>query len=181
MAIIPSLLKALTRPLKNLLPRSIPGARAVSRIAGMFSSKKSGHSITDIVETIKTAAPGEIATNLNQTMRTVTRMLDTEPFIVDFPKNRLLPRQLQVSGRMKSARNYWQFYQADVFDAKGNFTERRWFSAYTNTLKAFSETEDDLLEAYTKGSYPVNFSIANLTLHHVIHRRGAPFLEIQPS
>lgn len=180
MALIPSLLKKLTRTFKGILPRSLPGLRSINRVTGMWKSLTGGSKPVDIVETLKASDVDAIAENIGQTVFTAQRMLNTEPFVVDFDKNRLLPRNLQVSGRLKSAKNYWQFYQADLFDANGNFVRRKWFSTYTDTLKAFSETEEDLIEKFKAGDSEGPLSIANLTLHHVVHQRGAPRLEVDP-
>ena len=179
MSIISSIVSAINRALTPRIPRISSGLGNILSRATQWGMKKVGFSIRDIVDTIQHSDIETIADKLHQSTFTVARLLDTEPYVLASDKTKLLPRNLLVSGTLKSASNYRYFYTADMLDKNGNLVTRKWFSMYANTQKAFSEVEQDIEDSIS-GTYDPGFYLANLSFHHVIHQRGAPFIPVNP-
>lgn len=180
MAIIPSLFAAIKSALGGVVPRlRFSTLRVLTRI-GSFGYRRRGHTVTDIVETVTSGQPESVANVLGQSVFTTTRMLDTYASVLGSDDKKLLPRNLIVSARLKTARNYQVIFTADISDSKGVFQERRFFSFYTDTQKAFSEWGPEFIERLQTQGYEVMFTFDNLEIQHLLHRRGAPWLPVPP-
>jgi len=179
MSIITSIVKAINIGLKQTAPKLVKSVTNVIERVTQFGMKQLGFSTKDILDTIVHSDIDTIADKLHQSTFTVARLIDTEQSVLATPKNKLLPRNLIVSGNLKTGQNYRYFYTGDVLDANGKLVTRKWFSIYTNTQKAFSEIEEDIQDSMSAASYEMGFTIDNLSLHHIIHQRGAGFFPIQ--
>lgn len=180
MAIISTIVSTINKAIKSVVVSVKKGVQSVIEKTTQFGMKKGGFSTRDIVDTIIHSDIDAIADKLNQTTFTVGRMLDTEGNVMAFDKTKLLPRNLIVAAKLKSGRNYRYMFQADMLDMNGNMTGRKWFSMYANTQKAFSEVEEDITEFMGGQKYDANFTLGNISFHHVLHQRGAPFTPVTP-
>ena len=138
-------------------------------------SLSKGETVRDVIQTIAHVDPEAIATKLNQTTRTTARLLETEASTVAWPLNQAIPRNLIVSGRLKPARNYRIFYQAQPEVNDAPMGARQWYSIYTNDLKTFGEYELDIVSNLSRTRSSESFSLGEITFHHVLHQRGADF------
>ena len=178
MPIIPSILSMIKRAIGPMVPRlRLPGLRAITRLVS-FRARRQGHTVSDIVQTVTSGQPESVAAVLGQSVFTTTRMLDTYASVLASDDTKLLPRNLIVSAKLKTARNYQVFFLGDVINPAGEVIQRRWFSMYTDTQKAFSEWLSDIDDMLSKQKYETGFTFGNFELQHLLHRRGAPFLPV---
>lgn len=170
--------------IKNAVKRTVKSAvRSVIKVVSDIVTRgmvRQDAAVVDIVDTLKSADPEAIAEKLHQSAFTTKQILKKESSVLAWPKSKLLPRNLIVSGKLKSGSNYRVFFQADKLDADGNFLSREWKSMYANTQKAFSEWESDIDGMLNPEKYKNLYSFGNYSFHHVLHQRGAPFLPVQP-
>jgi hypothetical protein len=174
MALIASLVAGLRDVFSKIGTAFTRGTK--STIENTFSARaaREQNLVRDIVDSISHVSPESIADKLHQTAFTTARMIQTEASTIAWPKNLLPNRNLVVSGRLKSARKYRVFYQADM-TLGGDLTgERRHFSIYTNNLKTFNEYEADIADTFNTELYGEKVGLANVSFHHILHQRGAP-------
>lgn len=162
------------------VPSLARGLGEVIKRVVQFGMSRAGYSHKDITDTIRAANVESIASQLNQTTYTTARLLATEPDVLAADKSKLLPRNLIVSGRLKSGRAYRYLFTADVFDRDGKFITRKWFSMYANTQKAFTEVEEDITEFLEGQQYDTYYTFSNISFHHLMHQRGAKFRPVKP-
>lgn len=174
MALIPNLIASIQSAFKTVGARIARGTKTVIEAAFARRSLSEGELVRDVIQSIHHTDPEAIVEQLHQSVTTVRRLLDTEASVVAWPWDTEIPRNLIVSGKLKSADRYRVFYQADVFH-NGVFTGRQWFSRYTDTLKTFDEYAEDIASAQTTELYGRSRSIGNISFHHIIHQRGRSF------
>lgn len=175
MALIPTLVNSLTEALSSAGRTLARGMKTMIEKAFSRRSREEGEAVVDIIESVHHADPEAIASKLNQTLKTVTRLTDTEPSIIAYPWDTAIKRNLIVSGRLKAARRYRIFYQADPVINGVVTGARQWYSFYTDDLKTFGEYRNDILDQVENNRSSSSFELQNITFHHVLHQRGAKF------